>query len=90
MHLLSPTTPARYTGFELKVMRLARGVHQRSIADVLGVSRARISNIEQAAHVPASTAERYLGALAQAVSAFSSAGGQHPEVLPDGDRDSAP
>ncbi len=54
------------TGFGLKVRRQALGVQARSVARLMGVSRARIAAIEAARYPTRSARERYLDALRRA------------------------
>jgi transcriptional regulator with XRE-family HTH domain len=53
----------RTTGLDLKLARVARGVHQRAIAWHLGVSPQRISAVEATYWPTARTTARYLDAL---------------------------
>ena len=54
------------SGFGLKVRRQALGVQARTIAQLMGVTRSRVSAIEGARHPTRAARERYLDALRRA------------------------
>lgn len=54
------------SGFGLKVRRQALGVQARAVAEVMGVSRARVAAIEAARRPTSAARERYLDALRRA------------------------
>lgn len=54
------------SGFGLKVRRQALGVQARSIAQLMGVSRARVAAIEASRFPTRAARERYLAALQRA------------------------
>jgi transcriptional regulator with XRE-family HTH domain len=55
------------TGFGLKVRRQALGVQARSVARLMGVSRARVAAIEASRYPTRAARGRYLDALRRAV-----------------------
>ena len=54
------------SGFGLKVRRQALGVQARAIAELMGVSRARVAAIEASRFPTRAARERYLDALRRA------------------------
>lgn len=54
------------TGFGLKIRRQALGVQARTIAQLMGVSRARVAAIEAARFPTRAARARYLDALQRA------------------------
>jgi transcriptional regulator with XRE-family HTH domain len=57
------------TGFGLKVRRQALGVQARTIAELMGVARSRVSAIEGARYPTRAARARYLAALRRAAGA---------------------
>jgi len=56
----------RTSGPDLKLYRQSRRITQRLVADLMGVSRERVGQIERAAHVTPATVKRYLAAVQRA------------------------
>lgn len=54
------------TGFGLKVRRQSLGVQARTVAQLMGVSRARVAAIEASRFPTRAARERYLEALGRA------------------------
>lgn len=61
--LLDAGPVIRFAGADLRAERARRGLRGIDIAWRLGVSRSRISHVEQLARVPAGFAARYLAVL---------------------------
>lgn len=55
------------TGRDLAAERVRKSLRAVDVAERMGVSRQRVTNIEQLHRVPAATAERYLQSLAAAL-----------------------
>lgn len=55
------------TGHSLRVARVRARLRQQDIADVLGSSRSRVSQIESLERVPPAWVQRYKGALTAAL-----------------------